>query len=130
MKLITILLLCSGLLLSLAQEETTQEIDCNDEYVFQAVDAALKKYNAGNQTGNQFVLYRVTEGTNMVSDCLTLRSLVIHALWHGSREREVSSPWVSKCGFLGDPRSHVPGRQKQQQVEMFEKNKAQGNPAA
>ncbi|CAO2631401.1 T-kininogen 2 [Lemmus lemmus] len=66
MKLITILFLCSVLLPSLAQEETTQEIDCNDEDVFQAVDAALKKYNAGNQTGNQFVLYRVTEGTKIV----------------------------------------------------------------
>ncbi|XP_038200956.1 T-kininogen 2-like isoform X3 [Arvicola amphibius] len=66
MKLITILFLCSRLLPSLAQEETTQEIDCNDEDVFHAVDAALKKYNARNQTGNQFVLYRVTEGTKMV----------------------------------------------------------------
>ncbi|XP_075823927.1 T-kininogen 2-like [Microtus pennsylvanicus] len=66
MKLVTILFLCSRLLLSLAQEETTQKIDCNDEDVFQAVDAALKKYNARNQTGYQFVLYRVTEGTKMV----------------------------------------------------------------
>ncbi|XP_038200851.1 T-kininogen 2-like [Arvicola amphibius] len=66
MKLITILFLCSRLLPSLAQEETTQEIDCNDEDVFHAVDAALKKYNVRNQTGNQFVLYRVTEGTKMV----------------------------------------------------------------
>ncbi|KAK7824577.1 hypothetical protein U0070_021498 [Myodes glareolus] len=54
------------LLLSLAEEETTQKIDCNDEDVFHAVDAALKKYNAGNQSGNQFVLYRVMEGTKMV----------------------------------------------------------------
>ncbi|XP_075823936.1 kininogen-1 isoform X1 [Microtus pennsylvanicus] len=66
MKLVTILFLCSRLLLSLAQEESTEEIDCNDEDVFQAVDAALKKYNARNQTGYQFVLYRVTEGTKMV----------------------------------------------------------------
>ena len=92
MKLIIILFLCSRLLLSLAQEESTEEIDCNDEDVFQAVDAALKKYNARNQTGYQFVLYRVTEGTKMVSDCLTLRSLVIRALWHGNRGLEVASP--------------------------------------
>ena len=92
MKLIIILFLCSRLLLSLAQEESTKEIDCNDEDVFQAVDAALKKYNAGNKTGNQFVLYRVTEGTKMVSDCLTLSSLIIRALWHGSRGREVANP--------------------------------------
>ncbi|XP_034371282.1 kininogen-1 isoform X3 [Arvicanthis niloticus] len=63
MRLIPILLLCSGLLPCLAQEEDAQELDCNDETVFLAVDAALKKYNAGLQSGNQFVLYRVTEGT-------------------------------------------------------------------
>ncbi|NP_001009628.1 T-kininogen 2 precursor [Rattus norvegicus] len=63
MKLITILLLCSRLLPSLAQEEGAQEMDCNDETVFQAVDTALKKYNAELESGNQFLLYRVTEGT-------------------------------------------------------------------
>uniref|UniRef100_A0A8C8W5H2 Cystatin kininogen-type domain-containing protein n=1 Tax=Peromyscus maniculatus bairdii TaxID=230844 RepID=A0A8C8W5H2_PERMB len=67
MKLITILLLCSRLLLSFTQEEALQEIDCNDEDVFRAVDAALKKFNAGRPIGNQFVLYRVMEGTKMVS---------------------------------------------------------------
>ncbi|XP_052014493.1 T-kininogen 1-like isoform X2 [Apodemus sylvaticus] len=63
MKLITILLLCSRLLPSLAQLTYSQEIDCTDETVFQAVDIALKKFNSGLESGNQFVLYRVTEGT-------------------------------------------------------------------
>ncbi|KAL6035356.1 hypothetical protein STEG23_036380 [Scotinomys teguina] len=54
------------LLPSLTQEEAPQEIDCNDEDVFHAVDAALKKFNVGKTIGNQFVLYRVTEGTKMV----------------------------------------------------------------
>uniref|UniRef100_A0A8C6DF80 Thiol proteinase inhibitor n=1 Tax=Moschus moschiferus TaxID=68415 RepID=A0A8C6DF80_MOSMO len=62
MKLITILFLCSRLLPSLTQE-SSQEIDCNDQDVFKAVDTALKKYNSGNKSGNQFVLYRVTEVT-------------------------------------------------------------------
>uniref|UniRef100_A0A8C5KJ11 Cystatin kininogen-type domain-containing protein n=1 Tax=Jaculus jaculus TaxID=51337 RepID=A0A8C5KJ11_JACJA len=66
MKLITILFLCSRLLLSLSQEVVSQEVDCDDEDVFQAVDAALKKYNIRNQTGNHFVLYRITEATKMV----------------------------------------------------------------
>ncbi|XP_008580945.1 PREDICTED: kininogen-1 isoform X2 [Galeopterus variegatus] len=66
MKLIAILFLCSRLLSSLTQESLSQEIDCNDEDVFKAVDAALKKYNNQNQSGNQFVLYRVTEVTKMV----------------------------------------------------------------
>ncbi|XP_067594460.1 kininogen-1 isoform X1 [Pseudorca crassidens] len=60
MKLITILFLCSRLLPSLTQD-SSQEIDCNDPDVFQAADTALKKYNSGNKSGNQFVLYRVTE---------------------------------------------------------------------
>ncbi|KAF4020909.1 hypothetical protein G4228_012638 [Cervus hanglu yarkandensis] len=62
MKLITILFLCSRLLPSLAQE-SSQEIDCNDQDVFKAVDTALKKHNSGNKADNQFVLYRVTEVT-------------------------------------------------------------------
>ncbi|XP_055480799.1 kininogen-1 isoform X2 [Psammomys obesus] len=68
MKLLTLLFLCSTLLLpSLTQEEEDpQAIDCNDEDVFQAVDAALRKYNSELQSGNQFVLYRVMEGTKMV----------------------------------------------------------------
>ena len=80
MKLITILFLCSRLLPSLTQE-SSQEIDCNDQDVFKAVDTALKKYNSGNKSGNQFVLYRVTEVSRMVSElCLTLRSLGICAV--------------------------------------------------
>lgn len=63
MKLIAILFLCSRLLLSLTQEYFLQEIDCNDEDVFKAVDSALKKYNGRLQSGNQFVLYRITEVT-------------------------------------------------------------------
>ncbi|XP_076724425.2 kininogen-1 isoform X4 [Callospermophilus lateralis] len=61
MKLITILFLCSRLLASLSQESVTEEIDCDDEDVFKAVDAALKNYNNRIQSGNQFVLYRVIE---------------------------------------------------------------------
>ncbi|XP_070262714.1 kininogen-1-like isoform X1 [Myotis yumanensis] len=63
MKLIAILFLCSRLLTSFAQEDQPQEVDCNDEDVFKAVDAALKKYNDRNKSGNQFVLYRITEVT-------------------------------------------------------------------
>lgn len=62
MKLIAMLFLCSRLLPGLTQE-SSQEIDCNDEDLFKAVDIALKIYNSKNQTANQFVLYRVTEVT-------------------------------------------------------------------
>ncbi|XP_032338489.1 kininogen-1 isoform X1 [Camelus ferus] len=61
MKLIAILFLCSRLLPSLTQEPFSEEIDCNDQDVFKAVDSALRKYNSENKSGNQFVLYRVTE---------------------------------------------------------------------
>ncbi|XP_027956809.1 kininogen-1 isoform X1 [Eumetopias jubatus] len=60
MKLLALLFVCSRLLPSLTQE-SSQEIDCDDEDLFKAVDAALKKHNSRNQSGNQFVLYRVTE---------------------------------------------------------------------
>ncbi|XP_014307728.1 kininogen-1-like [Myotis lucifugus] len=61
MKLLAILFLCSRLLTSFAQEDQPQEIDCNDEDVFKAVDTALKKYNNGSNSGNQFVLYRIKQ---------------------------------------------------------------------
>uniref|UniRef100_A0A8C3YN83 Thiol proteinase inhibitor n=1 Tax=Catagonus wagneri TaxID=51154 RepID=A0A8C3YN83_9CETA len=64
MKLIAILFLCSRLLPSLTQE-SSQEIDCNHQDVFKAVDKALKKYNSGNKSGNQFVLYRITGVTKI-----------------------------------------------------------------
>lgn len=68
MKLIAILFLCSRLLTSFAREDQPQEVDCNDEDVFKAVDAALKKYNNGSRSGNQFVLYRITEVIKMGDD--------------------------------------------------------------
>ncbi|XP_053774175.1 kininogen-1 isoform X2 [Desmodus rotundus] len=61
MKFIAILLLCSRLLPSLTQDYHLEEIDCNDEDVFKSVDSALKKYNSESKSGNQFVLYRITE---------------------------------------------------------------------
>ncbi|XP_040858908.1 kininogen-1 isoform X3 [Ochotona curzoniae] len=61
MKLIALLVFCSRLLLSETQELHTEEIDCNNEDVFKAVDAALEKYNTRSQSGNQFVLHRVTD---------------------------------------------------------------------
>ncbi|KAK2090850.1 kininogen 1 [Saguinus oedipus] len=54
------------LLLGLTQESESEEIDCNDKDLFEAVDTALKKYNNENLTTNQFVLYRITEGSKMV----------------------------------------------------------------
>ncbi|GAB1300144.1 Histidine-rich glycoprotein [Apodemus speciosus] len=51
------------LLPSLAQFTYSQEIDCTDESEFEAVDISLKKFNTGLESSNQFVLYRVTEGT-------------------------------------------------------------------
>nr|KAF6378573.1 kininogen 1 [Myotis myotis] len=64
MKLLAILFLCSRLLTSFAQEDQPQEVDCNDEDVFKAVDTALKKYNNASNSGNQFVLYRIKEVIN------------------------------------------------------------------
>ncbi|KAF6119353.1 hypothetical protein HJG60_007389 [Phyllostomus discolor] len=61
MKFIAILLLFSRLLPSLTKEDNWQAIDCNDEDVFKAVDLALKEYNSGSKSGNQFVLYHITE---------------------------------------------------------------------
>uniref|UniRef100_A0A8C3NJM0 Uncharacterized protein n=1 Tax=Geospiza parvula TaxID=87175 RepID=A0A8C3NJM0_GEOPR len=42
-------------------QEPRQSQDCDDPDVFKAVDAALKKYNEDEATGNQFALYVVME---------------------------------------------------------------------
>lgn len=51
MKLIALLVFCSRLLLSETQELHTEEIDCSNEDVFKAVDAALNKYNTRRGEG-------------------------------------------------------------------------------
>ncbi|XP_066097825.1 kininogen-1 isoform X1 [Saccopteryx bilineata] len=75
MKLIAILLLCSRLLPSLTQELYSQQIDCNDEDVFKAVDIGLKRFNSRLTSGNQFVLYRITE-VNKTDDLGTFYTAV------------------------------------------------------
>ncbi|KAM5332816.1 kininogen-1-like [Glossophaga mutica] len=74
MKFIAILLLCSRLLPSLTQDYHWEKIDCNDEDVFKAVDSALKEHNSGSKSGNQFVLYRITE-VNKTDDQETFYSI-------------------------------------------------------
>lgn len=61
MKLITILFFCSSFLPTLSQDYTLEEIDCNHQHAFSAVDAALKSYNDKSESGNQFVLHRITQ---------------------------------------------------------------------
>ena len=78
----------SRLLTNLTQEDDAQEIDCSDETVY----TALKKYNAGLQSGNQFVLYQPTEGTKTVSDSFLVKPLVIGALGHRGRRLQMASP--------------------------------------
>ncbi|XP_053774174.1 kininogen-2 isoform X3 [Desmodus rotundus] len=74
MKFIAILLLCSRLLPSLTQDYHWEEVDCNDQDVFKAMDLALKEYNSGSKSGNQFVLYRITE-VNKTDDEETFYSI-------------------------------------------------------
>ncbi|XP_006884168.1 PREDICTED: kininogen-2-like [Elephantulus edwardii] len=65
MKLITILFLCSRLIPSWTLETVSEQIDCNNEDVFKVVDTALKKYNDQSQSGNQFVLYLISQVIKM-----------------------------------------------------------------
>ncbi|XP_037382480.2 kininogen-1-like [Talpa occidentalis] len=96
MRLITILFFCSRLLSSLSQESFSQEIDCNDDDVLMAVDAALKKYNDGNQSGNQFVLYRISNATKM-DDFDTFYSFK-YQIKEGDCPVQSGKPW-QECGY-------------------------------
>ncbi|NXN28240.1 KNG1 protein, partial [Nycticryphes semicollaris] len=55
------IVLCCSFLSSRATPLPFEFLDCDDSDVFNAVDAALKKYNEDRATGNQFALYMVME---------------------------------------------------------------------
>ncbi|XP_053894833.1 kininogen-1 [Malaclemys terrapin pileata] len=61
MKLSTVLVLCCSFFSSRAKPLATQDADCDDPNVFEAVDIALRKYNGDKTDGNQFALYMVME---------------------------------------------------------------------
>ncbi|XP_069069223.1 uncharacterized protein [Pleurodeles waltl] len=62
MKWSALLLLCFQVFSSGADHhQPIHDASCNDPKVFDAVDLALKKYNAGRKEGNQFALRRITE---------------------------------------------------------------------
>ncbi|XP_078522749.1 uncharacterized protein LOC144791842 isoform X3 [Lissotriton helveticus] len=62
MKWLALLLLCFQVFSSEADHhQATNDASCNDPKVFEAMDLALKKYNADRKEGNQFALRRITE---------------------------------------------------------------------
>uniref|UniRef100_A0A8C4XZC6 Cystatin domain-containing protein n=1 Tax=Gopherus evgoodei TaxID=1825980 RepID=A0A8C4XZC6_9SAUR len=67
MKLSTVLVLCCSFFSSRAKPLSTQDADCDDPDVFEAVDIALRKYNGDKTDGNQFALYMVMEAKRLVS---------------------------------------------------------------
>lgn len=67
MRAFIVLALCCSFFSSRAIPLAFEFSDCDDPDVFQAVDAALKKYNGDRETGNQFALYMVMEAKRTVS---------------------------------------------------------------
>nr|XP_021399469.1 kininogen-1 isoform X2 [Lonchura striata domestica] len=61
MRAFIVLVLCCSFFSSRAIPLAFEFSDCDDPDVFQAVDAALKKYNGDRETGNQFALFMVME---------------------------------------------------------------------
>ncbi|NXX12405.1 KNG1 protein, partial [Podargus strigoides] len=61
MKPFIVLVLCCSFFSSRAIPLPFEFLDCDDPDVFKAVDTALKKYNGGRATDNQFALYMVME---------------------------------------------------------------------
>ncbi|XP_069069218.1 T-kininogen 1-like [Pleurodeles waltl] len=68
MKWLSVLLLCSQVFSIRGDPSTIQDANCSDPNVFEAVNLALKKYNAGRKEGNQFTLNRITEAGTTVAD--------------------------------------------------------------
>ncbi|XP_040284224.1 T-kininogen 2-like isoform X2 [Bufo bufo] len=61
MRFLPVVLLCSYCLLGSANQASTEEADCDDPNVFLAADEVLQFINENKASGNQFVLYRITE---------------------------------------------------------------------
>uniref|UniRef100_K7GH45 Kininogen 1 n=1 Tax=Pelodiscus sinensis TaxID=13735 RepID=K7GH45_PELSI len=61
MKLSTVLVLCCVFFTSRASPVPTEDADCDDPEVFEAVEIALREYNGEKKDGNQFALYMVME---------------------------------------------------------------------
>uniref|UniRef100_A0A8D2L8E8 Cystatin domain-containing protein n=1 Tax=Varanus komodoensis TaxID=61221 RepID=A0A8D2L8E8_VARKO len=64
MGLFILLFLC---ILCCSQAIALQEVDCNDNEVFNAVDIALKEYNRGRKNGHLFALNVILEASRTVS---------------------------------------------------------------
>ncbi|NXL92081.1 KNG1 protein, partial [Alectura lathami] len=66
MKPLIVLALCCSFFSSRATSLPFEFLDCDDPDVLEAVDTALKKYNADSTTGDQFALYMVMEAKRTV----------------------------------------------------------------
>uniref|UniRef100_A0A8C0H2W0 Kininogen 1 n=1 Tax=Chelonoidis abingdonii TaxID=106734 RepID=A0A8C0H2W0_CHEAB len=102
MKLSTVLFLCCSFFSSRAKPLSTQDADCDDPDVFEAVDIALRKYNREKTDGNQFALYMVMEAKRIVSKLCKIESSCAvggDKLWHNCDYR-ASAEAVSGCLLL------------------------------
>ncbi|XP_030071752.1 kininogen-1 isoform X1 [Microcaecilia unicolor] len=98
MRLLGVLLLCSQLFSNKADLLSTDEADCNDPIIFQAMDIALRTYNAKIQDGNQFALFQITDAKATVgNDTYT----VIYRVYETTCEAQGGKAW-QECDYKPD----------------------------
>ncbi|XP_051847730.1 kininogen-1 isoform X2 [Antechinus flavipes] len=95
MKLaLALLLVASQLNVQVQSRET--DLSCEDNDVFQAVDAALTTYNTQRSSGSQYVLYQITGASLMNSDEQIFA--ITYAIREGNCTVETGKNW-KECGY-------------------------------
>ncbi|KAM8953118.1 kininogen-1 [Pelodytes ibericus] len=99
MKFLSTLILCSQLLIVSANQALTFEADCHNHSIFEAVDVALKSYNAKKEDGNQFVLHRITDARTRATANGDVHNFVDYEIREGSCGVKSGLDW-QECDFL------------------------------
>nr|XP_033814982.1 kininogen-1 [Geotrypetes seraphini] len=95
MKLLALLVLSAQLFSNKADPLSTEDANCKDPIIFQAMDVALRRYNTNIQTGNQFALFQITDAKATAgNDTYT----VIYKVFETTCEAQGGKSW-QECDY-------------------------------
>ncbi|KAM4693472.1 T-kininogen 1-like isoform 2-T2 [Discoglossus pictus] len=98
MRFLVTLIFSFHFLVSAENQGSTTEADCNDKDIFHAVDVALRHYNDKKESGNQFVLHRITDARTMPGSNGGTHNYVKYQVHEGSCEVKSGIEW-QECDF-------------------------------
>ncbi|KAM4693469.1 kininogen-1 isoform 2-T2 [Discoglossus pictus] len=98
MRFLVTLIFSFHFLVSADNQDSTTEADCNDKDIFHAVDVALRHYNDKKESGNQFVLHRITDARTMPGSNGGTHNYVKYQVHEGSCGVKSGIEW-QECDF-------------------------------